>query len=717
MKTFKDIVSEVAQPLAGDEKRFKEKHKVDTIGDPQNNGDKLYKGSEIKKDKTKKASYEDGEDSKVYEEVELDKATHSYKAATFNGNVVKGTGKTKEAARKDAEDKAKALGSVIRKRLPEEVEEVEMDEAKGEDAYYARYGAGGKKKSPEEVAADKRAAAIKKDRESYSKMRKDLGTDDYATTKKIVGEEVDMNVRTHYAQEYIKLYKKHMKSNPNRQAISKAEHGAYNSVENKYGFKALQQLKDFHNKNMNENNQVEEKIDVYKAMKDRYGKDFKKKSPEEVAADKEKEKEVKKKSEMSKGLEEKKLTPAEMKKREEVAKAIERENPNMPMGRKMAIATATAKKVAESINEDIKNKIAIYRQDGSFVGLMNNFSDAQKRYPGHVFHSIQTKPIKESEDENIAKVNESMTQPKQTPKLPNVNAGLTGKTKKLFTVGPKLPNVNDGLTGKAKELFTVEAGETPPSLGSPTTPRSLRSPTTPIRISPPSKAQKWLKNLKAPYSGHPQGGEEDVPLSWSNKTESYDAEGEMAKTELRAIAHKALQLHSMMEDDDQLESWLQSKITKAKYMIDSVYDYIVYNMPDDQDDEPAEDYMSALPYPNRPVGGMYGEDVNENVYNIKPTSVDKGIAAASARKPKTEEVESIDETSPAKAKRYLDAQDKELASGKVATEGPRKSINRMVGYSRAKEILSPKQMLHLDRNKNNKIDAQDFELLRKEKNK
>lgn len=53
-------------------------------------------------------------------------------------------------------------------------------------------------------------------------------------------------------------------------------------------------------------------------------------------------------------LNEKKLTPAEMKKREEVAKAIKRENPNMPMAKKMAIATATAKKVAEeteSINE------------------------------------------------------------------------------------------------------------------------------------------------------------------------------------------------------------------------------------------------------------------------------------------------------------------------------------------------------------------------------
>jgi hypothetical protein len=46
---------------------------------------------------------------------------------------------------------------------------------------------------------------------------------------------------------------------------------------------------------------------------------------------------------------EKKLTSAEMKKREEVAKAIERDQPGMPMGKKMAIATATAKKVAEEL--------------------------------------------------------------------------------------------------------------------------------------------------------------------------------------------------------------------------------------------------------------------------------------------------------------------------------------------------------------------------------
>ena len=57
-------------------------------------------------------------------------------------------------------------------------------------------------------------------------------------------------------------------------------------------------------------------------------------------------------------VDEKKLTPAEMKKREEVAKAIERENPKMPMGKKMAIATSTAKKVAEEVEQLEEGEVA-----------------------------------------------------------------------------------------------------------------------------------------------------------------------------------------------------------------------------------------------------------------------------------------------------------------------------------------------------------------------
>ena len=47
---------------------------------------------------------------------------------------------------------------------------------------------------------------------------------------------------------------------------------------------------------------------------------------------------------------EKHLTPAEKTKREEIAQAIHRSNPDMPMAKKMAIATAQAKKVAEALD-------------------------------------------------------------------------------------------------------------------------------------------------------------------------------------------------------------------------------------------------------------------------------------------------------------------------------------------------------------------------------
>lgn len=50
-------------------------------------------------------------------------------------------------------------------------------------------------------------------------------------------------------------------------------------------------------------------------------------------------------------MNERTLTPAELKKRKEVADAIKRDNPNMPMAKKMAIATATAKKVAEAVSD------------------------------------------------------------------------------------------------------------------------------------------------------------------------------------------------------------------------------------------------------------------------------------------------------------------------------------------------------------------------------
>jgi hypothetical protein len=69
-----------------------------------------------------------------------------------------------------------------------------------------------------------------------------------------------------------------------------------------------------------------------------------------------------------KELREKTLTPAEKKKKEEIAKAIEKDQPDMPMAKKMAIATATAKKVAEGLEEALKTThVVIDTADGNKI--------------------------------------------------------------------------------------------------------------------------------------------------------------------------------------------------------------------------------------------------------------------------------------------------------------------------------------------------------------
>ena len=88
-------------------------------------------------------------------------------------------------------------------------------------------------------------------------------------------------------------------------------------------------------------------------------------------------------------IEEKTLTAAEMKKREEVAKAIEREKPSMPMGMKMAIATKTAKRVAEEAitSKDIKMAVGVVKDKryagGNMTGAVNTLEKIKKNLSNH----------------------------------------------------------------------------------------------------------------------------------------------------------------------------------------------------------------------------------------------------------------------------------------------------------------------------------------------
>ena len=65
------------------------------------------------------------------------------------------------------------------------------------------------------------------------------------------------------------------------------------------------------------------------------------------------------------------------------------------------------------------------------------------------------------------------------------------------------------------------------------------------------------------------------PLLGSNNKDD-DESAEMAKTQLRALANKAMALAMYLTDDMIVEPWVQSKIAVAKDQVTAVHDYMVY---------------------------------------------------------------------------------------------------------------------------------------------
>lgn len=79
-----------------------------------------------------------------------------------------------------------------------------------------------------------------------------------------------------------------------------------------------------------------------------------------------------------KNIAERKLTKAEYSKKKEIAKALEKDDPNMPDDKKYAIATATAKKVAEqeeldlSLDQELEGYFT--KQDDEEEGMFDDVS-------------------------------------------------------------------------------------------------------------------------------------------------------------------------------------------------------------------------------------------------------------------------------------------------------------------------------------------------------
>lgn len=91
-----------------------------------------------------------------------------------------------------------------------------------------------------------------------------------------------------------------------------------------------------------------------------------------------------------------------------------------------------------------------------------------------------------------------------------------------------------------------------------------------------------------------------------------DESAEMAKTQLRALANKALHLAMQLSDDQVVEPWVQAKIAVAKDNVSAVHDYMIYGNHDKPEDEQTAPYDGGIDMTGAPRNTYpsFSADVN-----------------------------------------------------------------------------------------------------------
>ena len=67
------------------------------------------------------------------------------------------------------------------------------------------------------------------------------------------------------------------------------------------------------------------------------------------------------------------------------------------------------------------------------------------------------------------------------------------------------------------------------------------------------------------------------PVEKAGPGEEFDYEGYMIQIQLRRMQDQAAQLLTMIKEDEQFPSWIQSKVTLASEYMDGVYDFYKYS--------------------------------------------------------------------------------------------------------------------------------------------
>lgn len=82
----------------------------------------------------------------------------------------------------------------------------------------------------------------------------------------------------------------------------------------------------------------------------------------------------------------------------------------------------------------------------------------------------------------------------------------------------------------------------------------------------------WQKRIDRLVDEMQPKKEEDKPVK-----EGVDYEGGMAKTQLMALATKAKEMADSLGEDEQLEAWIQTKISLASDYVSTVHDVMMHD--------------------------------------------------------------------------------------------------------------------------------------------
>ena len=138
------------------------------------------------------------------------------------------------------------------------------------------------------------------------------------------------------------------------------------------------------------------------------------------------------------------------------------------------------------------------------------------------------------------------------------------------------------------------------------------------------------------------------------KTE-YDYEGDMARGQLQSVINNAQRVHDMLEDNDNLPEWVQSKITLAEDYISTVANYMMSEIDEEvvveMDNRTSRD--DSIERRKYSPEGMARQD-KEQQKRLKDTSAEMRKKLR-LPEPKKEEVDQIDELSSDLLGRYKTA--------------------------------------------------------------